>query len=113
MTWLGIYPKDLTKTTNEFHKSPIAYLFLFCWIACNVVSGSMFIYKFSPPFGTNLELIIAGMQLAGMYSSLGGKLLDVRKLHLKLQEIVDTSINPSLTQNRCISYSLKKKFNLT
>lgn len=86
---LSIYPKDLSiEPKYQFFKSPLAYLFLFsfifCWMAANIASSSTLI-------GANLELISPGIQLAGMYFSVGFRLHDVRTLHLKLQEMVNTS----------------------
>lgn len=104
MQWMGIYPKSLIETKNQFFKTPIVYEFLFCAFVCDIFSSCVFIYQDSSPLGTNLDpffIVISGLQCGGMYFSLGIQQQNVQALHVKLQQIIETSIGIPLLQSIC------------
>lgn len=92
MAWLRIYSHRLNEPSNEFFKSFIPYFILFCAIVCDMTSSAMFILKHLSEFLVILDpcfIVISGFQSGGMYLCAGVKLNQIKRLHLKLQEIVD------------------------
>lgn len=96
MAWLGIYSYKLTEPTNEFFKSIVALFFMFNSFVMIIISSILFIMKYISDIQGCLgafKIAISGIQCGGMHLSVGLKMKKVKALHLKLQEIVDESIN--------------------
>lgn len=94
MAPLGIYGYQLTKPTNEFFNSICTYYILSVTFFLLLISSAVYIYENSKHILTVLQaisIIIAGLQMGGMFVSTGYNMLTIKKLHLDLQEIVDTS----------------------
>lgn len=96
MGWLGIHSKHLDRPTNEFYTSLITYYVLFNVIAFTILSSVAYMYLNIEHFEKISESglgVIAGVQVAGMFISIGVNLKKVKLLHLTLQEIVDKGRN--------------------
>lgn len=88
---LRIYSHHLINPTNDFFKSITVYYFLFSLIAC-AISSAVFVYQNISELGNALRssIIVVGIgQAIGMFMWFGLKIVSVKALHLKLQEIVD------------------------
>lgn len=96
MACIGINSHDLTESRNEFFRSMVAYFILFNLICWCMVSSSVFVYqnldKLELALVTGL-VISAGFQSAGMFLAVGLNMKAVKKLHLRLQEIVNNGKN--------------------
>lgn len=94
MTWLGIYARDLTETTNPFFKSIGAYWILGAMTIC-VIASWVYVREFwtidvKSALGA-LKILAAGIQCFGMFLSVGLTRSQTRAFHVALQKIVDQS----------------------
>lgn len=92
MGWLGIHSKHLDRPTNEFYTSFTAYYVLFNVVAFTIISSVVYMYLNIEHFEIISEsglVAIAGVQVAGMFLTIGINLKKVKLLHITLQEIVD------------------------
>lgn len=94
MTWLGIYSRDLTETTNPFFKSFGAYCILgamtICMIASWIYVREFWTVDIKSAMGA-LKILAAGIQCFGMFLSVGLTRSQTRAFHNGLQKIVDKS----------------------
>lgn len=92
MAKIGIHSYRLTDPSNEFFKTPSAYLILLILSVFSISSSAAFVYKNTDHFEAALQaifVIIAGVQCTGMYLSIGLKMEKVKKLQIELQKLVD------------------------
>lgn len=92
MNKIGIYSYRLTEPNNEFFKSIIAYNILLMK-GFTVILSVAFVYLHWPNFDMICEpihVIFGAVQAFIMYTSIGIQMKNVKILHLKLQEIVDS-----------------------
>lgn len=94
MVRLGVYSHNLLGKTNEFFKSIGSYVILIHLLLA-MISSSAFIYKNPTDFQAALDsfvIIIAVCQAFGAFLNIGLKMMNIKALHLKLQEIVDEGL---------------------
>lgn len=99
MTPLGIYSHRLTEPTNEFYSSIVPYYFICFDVIFLTISSAVFSVQNISAIRLalqNVTLIVAGMQCAGMFISIGINMKKVKLLHLKLQGIVNAGGKLSL-----------------
>lgn len=92
LAWLGIRFNRMVEPTNEFFTSFMPYYLLIVSIS-SVISSGVFIYSNWP----NLEIIFQSssivflglIQSTGIFLSFGLRMKQVKKLHFRLQDIVD------------------------
>lgn len=104
MARLGIHSHHLHANTNEFLKSFVTWYYL-CTIIFFIFGSIMFICINWPAYEVISEpcLIAVGcMQVLGMFIGVGLKMKKVKKLHLRLQEIVDNSTYFNFLYKFCI-----------
>lgn len=92
MAKLGLYSYHLERPTNDLFKSLATYYILFFSIAFTITSSAIFAITHTSQFSLALEtcfIVIAGIQTAGVFLSVGLNMTKVKILHLKLQQIVD------------------------
>lgn len=94
MSWQGIHSMNLTKPTNEFHRSLSSYYVTFTLVAF-VITSAVRIYGYWP----EIELILkpcsvafGGVQCVGMFICIGIQMKRIKALHLELQRIIDEGI---------------------
>lgn len=95
MAKIGIHSFRITEPKNEFFKSFVACFILFILTAFSITSCAVFAYKNIAHFEPALEaifVVIAGIQCAGMFLSVGLKMKNVKLLQIELQQIVDKGI---------------------
>lgn len=93
MARLGINSYCLRSLKNEFFHSIPAFCITFITIAFTIISCAVFIYENISNYESVIDAAMcgfAGMQGCGMFISIGLNMKNVKALHLKLQEIVDT-----------------------
>lgn len=90
---LGIYPHQLSESTNSFFKSFSTYYILSSLLFTMIIPALTFMCKNRT---SNVNLVIAtilvavaGIQSFGLFFNTGLKMKAVKQLHLKLQGIVD------------------------
>ncbi|XP_031637097.1 uncharacterized protein LOC116349691 [Contarinia nasturtii] len=91
MAWLGIHSYRLTEPSNEFYKSFGTYYILISIVSVFLIS-STYTALFSTDFQTVIQawlLVVAGIQSGGMFISIGLEMKTIKRLQIKLQEIVD------------------------
>lgn len=96
MGWLGMHVKNLHDPTNEFFNSFISYYVLFIVISFTIMSSVVYMYLNKSHFEIISEsslVAIAGIQVAGMFLTIGMNNQKVKALFLKLQNIVDKGNN--------------------
>lgn len=110
MVRLGIHSHSLDSQTNEFFKSIPAYLIVSITIIFTIISSFVFICKNI----TNYESVIdaamcgfAGVQGVGMFISIGLNMMNIKTLHLKLQEIIDSGKFNWIIEIKCLIYIQK------
>lgn len=94
MSWVGIHSLHLHEPQNEFFKSIGTYYILFSAISITILSSAVFVYKNASDFELVSEpclIVIAGVQLVGMFISYGLNMKQIKRLHIKLQKIIDES----------------------
>lgn len=95
MAKLGLHSHRLNESTNEFFKSPAAFLILFTLGVFSITSTGVYAYKNIGHFEAALQGIfvaIAGIQCGGMYVSVGLKMDKIKDVQSKLQNMVDDGI---------------------
>lgn len=110
---LGLYSRHLTSGKNEVFTSFAAYFITFCMLSVPIATW-LYIRKnwstdVKSSFGA-IKITSGGMQCLGLFVSVGLKLNQVKKLHLKLQEIVDESMHFSIFLFPLIHYILMSIF---
>lgn len=112
MTYLGVYTKRLTEPINELHKSIFCYC-LFVIMSISATGCATFIYR-DP---TNVKAALRAtktccgiFQCTGMFIGVGCKMIKVKALHLRLQQIVDEGICKSNVIKRTSSVAWPKYF---
>lgn len=92
MARLGIHSQNLNDLSNEFFKSPIAYLILSITVLFTIISSVVYIFRNSSNFESSMQafiVTIAGVQTGGMFISIGYKMKIIKNLHIKLQNFID------------------------
>lgn len=96
MTWLGIYSRDFTETSNPFFKSFGAFWILgamtVCTIGTLIYAREFWSSDVKSSLGA-LKITAAGIQCFGMFLCVGVKRRQTREFHVGLQEIIDKSMN--------------------
>lgn len=94
MGWIGIYSNRLRESTNEFHRSKIAYLILSITMY-TIISCLVTVCKGSSELMEKLNkitLIVSMSQAASVYCSIGLKMKNCSALHLQVQGIVNEGL---------------------
>lgn len=97
LTRIGIHCQQPDEQTNVFFRTFTAYYYLFTIFSFTITSSAVFAYKNWPQMDIISEpclIVIAGLQVIGMYLSVGINIRKVKALHNELQEIVDKGIFP-------------------
>lgn len=92
MEMFGIHSYNVSEPSNEFFKKPVTYFMLFCGFGLLTISSVLFVYVNSVEFAVVLQsvlIVIAGLQITGMYLSVGLNMKQVKAVHLKIQSIAD------------------------
>lgn len=92
MARIGIHSHHLSEPTNKFFNSFVSYYYLFVFVVLLIVASAVNAYKNWPQIDIISEpclIIIAGIQVTGMYLTVGFKMKQVKTLHIELQRIVD------------------------
>lgn len=92
MGWLGMRTKNLNDPSNEFFSSLMSYYVLFIVVSFTIMSSVVYMYLNKSHFEIISEsslVAIAGVQVAGMFLTIGINNMEVKALFLKLQSIVD------------------------
>lgn len=95
MARIGIHSLHLNEPTNEFFKSFVSYYYLFVFSVVFIAASAVNAYQSWPQMDIISEpclIVIAGLQVTGMYSTVGLKMKNVKTLHIELQGIVDEGI---------------------
>lgn len=93
MARIGIHSHRLNENINEFFESIVSWYFM-CTIVFFIFGSIMFICIHWPAYEVISEpcLIAVGcIQVLGMFIGIGLKMKKVKKLHLRLQEMIDAS----------------------
>lgn len=95
MTFLGLYSNRLTEPTNEFFPS-VGSCYMLPLIFVAFTSSATFVVKH---YSTDimaavgaLKLFFSAFQCGGMFLGFGLKMVNVKALHLELQQVVDEGI---------------------
>lgn len=91
MSWIGIHSHRLAEPTNEFFKS-FASLYILFTVGFFIFGSIMYVVIHWPHYDEISEpcLIAVGcIQVGGMFLAIGLKMKKMKRLHLRLQGIVD------------------------
>lgn len=94
MSWQGIHSMNLTKPTNEFHRSLSSYYITFTLFAF-VITSAVRIHGYWPeiePILKPCSVAFGGVQCVGMFICIGFQMKLIKALHLELQRIIDEGI---------------------
>lgn len=92
MARFGIHSHRLTEPVNEFFRSIMTYFMLFHIGALCIGSSCVFIHQHRSDLELALatcSIVVAGFQCGGMFLSVGLKMITIKALHLKLQDVVN------------------------
>lgn len=110
VTRLWTFPHRLSYPAADFFKSFTAYYFSFNIIAF-IITSAVFVYQNSTNFimALRTSMVCFGCsQALGMFLSVGFNIMKVKKLHLKLQEIVNETDRGKFPWNSWINLDIKE-----
>lgn len=96
MVWLDIYSRHLTEATKKIYKSFGIYYISCAMIATFITSWLYIREMWSIDVKTSLDavkIIFAAIQCWGMFLNIGFKMNETKTFHIRMQEIVDESMN--------------------
>ncbi|XP_031636412.1 odorant receptor 67c-like isoform X2 [Contarinia nasturtii] len=113
MTWFGIYSHQVNEPTNEFFKRPLPYYLQTVNALALIASWMYFMNNRSSDFKTamgGIKITFALVQCGGVYFNLGYKMINMKAMHLKLQETVDAGVGEGYriyweNEQRCRTYT--------
>lgn len=106
MARIGIHSHHLNESTNEFFKSFVSYYYLFVFSVIFITASAVNVYQSWPQMDIISEpclIVIAGLQVTGMYLAVGLKMKKVKNLHIELQGIVDEGII-CFSNEKCLQF---------
>lgn len=86
MSWLGIYSHQLNNPTNEFFKLFTPYCWVSGTIACIWYAFENLSIHIRSSLGA-MKIVCGTIQACDMFLSFGMKMIEIKSLHVKLQEI--------------------------
>lgn len=92
MARIGIHSHRLNEPTNEFFKQFVTFYYIFVFTTIFIGSSAVFVYNGWPQMDIISEpclIVIAGLQVLGMYLSIGLNMKKLKILHIELQGIID------------------------